>query len=137
MFTGPMEDRLAIRELHDTYSDGVMRVDADTWGAVWADDAHWELMGMNVDGRDNIVGMWTQAMQGFKAVSFVSSPASIEIDGDTAKGRCQTHEVMILADGSSRVIGGRYDDEFVKRDGKWLYSSRIFNIQAEYNAKEE
>jgi len=136
MFTGPMEDRLAIRELHDTYSDAVLRVDADDWGSTWAEEAHWNLMGTPVEGREAIVGLWTQAMQGFKAVSFLSAPSAIEINGDTAKGRCQTHEIMVMADGTSRAVGGRYDDEFVKRDGKWLYSKRVFVIQAEYNAKE-
>jgi len=31
-FTGPMEDRLAIRELHDSYGDAVFRADGDEWG---------------------------------------------------------------------------------------------------------
>ncbi len=32
---GPMEDRLAIRELVDSYNDAVMRFDADAWSANW------------------------------------------------------------------------------------------------------
>jgi uncharacterized protein (TIGR02246 family) len=136
MFTGPIEDRLAIRELNDSYSDAVLRVDAQSWGACWTEDAHWELMGTPVDGRAAIVGLWSQAMAGFASVSFVSSPSAIEVDGDRATGRCQTHEIMVLADGNSRVVGGRYDDEYVKRDGKWFYASRKFNIVAEYRAKD-
>jgi hypothetical protein len=31
--TGPAEDRLAIRELLETYADAVCRRDADDWGA--------------------------------------------------------------------------------------------------------
>lgn len=30
MFTGPLEDRVAIVELNGTYADGVVRFDADT-----------------------------------------------------------------------------------------------------------
>ena len=45
MFTGPLEDRVAIHELNGTYADGVVRIDADTWATVWADDADWDLMG--------------------------------------------------------------------------------------------
>lgn len=134
MFTGPIEDRLAIRELHDSYSDAVMRRDATDWGATWAEDAHWDLMGMPVDGREAIVGLWAGAMAAFEAVSFISSPASLEINGDRATGRCQTHEILVMPDGSSRIVGGRYDDEFVKQGGRWLYSKRVFKIQAEYQA---
>lgn len=38
-FTGPFEDRLALRELLETYADAVTQRDADTWGAIWAEDA--------------------------------------------------------------------------------------------------
>jgi len=37
-FTGPFEDRLAIRELVDSYGDAVARNDAQAWGANWAED---------------------------------------------------------------------------------------------------
>lgn len=136
MFSGPIEDRLAIRELNDTYSDAVLRRDPADWGACWAADAHWELMGMAVEGREAIVGLWTQAMGGFSAVSFICVPSSIEVIGQRAAGRCQTHEIMALADGTTRAVGGRYDDEYVKQDGRWLYASRKFRIVAEYDPKE-
>lgn len=38
-FTGPAEDRLAIRELLETYADAVTRCHADDWAATWAEDA--------------------------------------------------------------------------------------------------
>ena len=137
MFSGSVEDRLAIRELNDTYGDGVVRVDAETWASVWADDAHWNLMGHTVDGKDAIVGFWRQAMGGFDAVSFSCVPASIEIDGDTATSRVQTQEIMRMADGATRVVGGLYDDKLKKIDGKWLFTSRVFKIVAEYNPQGE
>lgn len=42
-FAGPIEDRIAIRELMNTHAHGVMTRDAELWGAIWADDAYWEL----------------------------------------------------------------------------------------------
>lgn len=136
MFTGPIEDRLAIRELHEIYGDGVVRIDAETWGSVWAEDAHWHFMGMEIIGRPAIVETWKGAMTNFEAVSFSCVPASIEVDGDTATSRVQTQEVMKQADGSTRVIGGLYDDKLAKFDGRWLYTSRVFKVVAEYNAQE-
>jgi hypothetical protein len=37
-FSGPIEDQLAIRTLHDSYADAVFRRDAAAWGANWAED---------------------------------------------------------------------------------------------------
>lgn len=137
MFTGPMEDRLAIRELHEVYGDGVVRFDAETWGSVWADDADWDFMGMELKGRDAIVEVWLGAMANFDAVSFQCVPAAIEVDGDTATSRCQTQEVLKGKDGSTRMIGGLYTDELEKRDGRWVYTKRAFQIIAEYNPIQE
>jgi uncharacterized protein (TIGR02246 family) len=136
MFTGPIEDRLAIRELNETYSDGVVRKDAGTWASVWIEEAHWNLMGTAVDGRDAIVALWTQAMSGLEAVSFHCVPTSIEIDGDRAKARCQTQEIMAFKAGNTRMVGGQYEDELIKREGHWLFASRIFKIVAEYKPQE-
>lgn len=131
MFSGPIEDRLAIRELHDAYCDAVLRKDPEDWGALWTEDAVWSLMGTEVVGRKNIVNLWNGAMAQFDAVSFLGIPASLSVTGDTASGRYQTHEILVEK-GEPRVAGGRYDDEFVKIDGQWLYSKRIFVIVAQF-----
>lgn len=130
MFSGPIEDRLAIRELHDSYCDAVLRTDPDDWGALWTEDAVWSLMGTEVVGRENIVNLWNGAMSQFDAVSFVGIPGSLEVTGDTATGSYQTHEILVEK-GEPRIAGGRYDDEFVKIDGQWLYTKRIFNVVAQ------
>ena len=127
MFSGPIEDRLTIRELHDSYCDAVLRTDPDDWGSLWTEDAVWSLMGTEVVGRENIVKLWVGAMGRFDSVSFLGIPGSLEITGDTATGRYQTHEILV-ENGEPRVAGGRYDDEFVKIDGHWFYSKRIFNL---------
>ena len=133
MFTGPFEDRMAIRELHETYADAVVRADATDWGKVWTQDASWSLMGTAVQGRDAIVAMWIGAMSGLDGVSFQCIPSMIAIDGDRATGRCQTQEYMKFKDGTTRAVGGLYEDEMVKQDGRWRYTSRTYRIIAEYN----
>ena len=137
MFTGPIEDRLAIRELHETYGDGVVRFERDTWASVWAEDAQWDFMGMELNGREAIVEMWLGAMSNFDAVSFQCIPAAIEVDGNTARARCQTQEVLKAKDGSTRMVGGLYTDSLEKRAGQWVYTKRAFEVIAEYNPLEE
>lgn len=38
-FSGPLEDRIAIRELMNTHAHGVMTKDAAIWSTIWAEDA--------------------------------------------------------------------------------------------------
>ena len=132
MFKGPLEDRIAIRELAETYADAVVRADAGDWGKVWTEDAHWDLMGNTVDGREAIVAFWKQAMSGLEAVSFQCMPSSLEVNGDRASGRCQTQEYMKIKDGTTRAIGGLYEDEMIRQDGVWLFSKRVYRIVAEF-----
>lgn len=132
MFSGPIEDRVAIAELNGTYADGVVRIDAETWASVWAEDAHWNLMGHTVDGKAAIVAMWQGAMGGLDAVSFQCVPCMIEVTGDTATARVQTQEILKPKDGPTRHVGGLYEDELRKVDGQWRFTKRVFRIVAEH-----
>jgi uncharacterized protein (TIGR02246 family) len=135
MFTGPLEDRVAIAELNGTYADGVVRIDAATWATVWADDAHWDLMGHQTEGKEAIVAFWNGAMSGLEAVSFHCVPCMIAVTGDTAKARVQTQEILKPKEGKTRHVGGLYEDELKKVDGRWLFTSRTFKIIAEFGAE--
>jgi ketosteroid isomerase-like protein len=127
-FTGPVEDQLALRTLHDAYADAVFRRDAQAWGALWAEDAVWNLGQGDVTGKDKIVPMWIGAMGMFSQVAFFCQPGALEVDGDAASGRVYTQEVLTEQDGTLRRIVGCYEDTYVRRDGRWLFSSRRYTI---------
>lgn len=128
-FTGPAEDRLAIRELLDTYADAVTRCDAAAWGETWAEDGVWSMPDYPEfpaqTGRTAIVAMWVEAMKGFAGIMFEAWPGSIAIDGDRAVMTSYTAEVYDR-DGVTVRDRGRYDDVCVKRDGRWCFLSRTF-----------
>jgi ketosteroid isomerase-like protein len=135
-FEGPFEDRLAIRELLEAYSDAVCNVDADAWGATWAEDGVWELPDYpeigKITGKNNIVVAWKAAMAGYPGIVFVATPGSIIVTGDTASSRSYTSEVFNDKDGVTNRHRGRYEDVLVKRAGKWLFKNRRFkNIHKE------
>jgi uncharacterized protein (TIGR02246 family) len=128
-FEGPIEDRLAIRELLEAYADAVCLVDADAWGDTWAEDGVWELPDYpqigKIVGKGNIVTAWKAAMTQFPGIIFVAQPGSIKVSGDQAVVRSYTSEVYDQ-EGVTRRDRGRYDDVMVKRNGKWLFKSRVF-----------
>ncbi len=129
-FTGATEDRLAIRELLDTYSDAVCRVDAQAWGETWDEAGVWELPDYpelaKVEGRAQIVAMWQAAMTQYPGILFVSTPGAIEVQGDRGFVRSYTSEVYDDANGVTRRDRGRYDDIVIKRDGRWRFLKRRF-----------
>lgn len=138
-FTGAYEDRLAIRDLLDTYADAVNRCDADAWGATWAEEAEWSLPDYpeigTTKGRAAIVAMWIEAMKPYPGIMFHAWPGSIEIDGNRATVRSYTSEVYDRNDTTMRDRGV-YEDICVKIDGCWLFAARSFrNIHRQHAPK--
>jgi len=130
-FSGPIEDRLAIRELMDIYADAVNQRDAELWGSTWAEGSSWKLPvipGMeNVSGKENIVAAWNAGMAMFPFIFMSISVGDIQVDGDRATARAYTTEVGTTLDGTEIRPRGQYDDKLIKVDGKWLFIERIFN----------
>lgn len=130
-YVGSIEDRLAIRELLETYNDAVFRRDQEAWTNTWANDAEWVLLGTPISGRENIVQAWLGAMGTFSYVGFFATPGSIIISGDTAETRVYVRETLIEAGGNRRNIEGLYEDKCSKIDGKWFFSRRNYQILQE------
>jgi hypothetical protein len=138
-FTGPVEDRIAIRELMDTHAHGVMTKDAELWGSIWADDASWSLLDYPdlgaFEGKAAIVAAWTESMKSYgldnctRPMVYFMQPGAIEVDGNRATAVAYTIEIYDQPGTNKRIHGtGRYDDELEKRDGKWLFTKRNYGI---------
>ena len=127
-FTGPFEDRLAIRELAERYCDGINRFDADVWGSTWAEDGAWFHANVRTEGRDKIVASWLESMEPFEATGFFCQMAGIQVDGNSATGRVYNHQIARRKDG--QIVQGVYiyDDTYVKRDGRWLFKERLLTV---------
>ena len=136
-FTGPIEDRTAIRELMDTHAHGVMTRDAELWATIWADDAQWELpdypdLGV-FTGKDVIVSGWVESMKHYgldnctKPMIYFMQPGSIEVDGDRAHAVAYTIEIYDDPATNKRIhTTGRYTDELRKIDGEWKFTRRSY-----------
>lgn len=124
--------RDAIEDLVHFYADAVVRRDAAQWAATWANDAVWELgKGRRVEGRDNIVALWTSAMDGFSAVvqSVVNGTAKLDLAAGTGSGRWYIIEHWQRADDSRGILLAYYDDTYVRVDDRWRFASRELVVQ--------
>jgi ketosteroid isomerase-like protein len=128
-FEGPVEDRLAIRELLEAYADAVSRCDAKDWGELWAEDSVWSLPDYpeypDTKGKAAIVAMWVTAMANYPGIMFQAWPGSIIVKGDRAEVRSWTSEVYDQG-GKVHRDRGRYEDICVKQNGRWMFQTRSF-----------
>ena len=128
-FAGSVEDRLAIRERIESYNDAVFRKDADDWAECWAEDANWKVGDNTASGRTAIRELWVRLMEGFEAAGMYVAHGSVAVDGDTANSRSYMLEMLKGADGTERLVSGRYDDTLRRdADGKWRFTGRSYTI---------
>jgi ketosteroid isomerase-like protein len=125
-FTGPIEDRLAIRELYDTYADVSSRGDVEGWLACFTDDGQWNSHIFRCVGPAELRAQWDQVWANFAKVGFLGQVGSIEVDGDTATCRSVAREVISLKSGGVYKLIGTYDDRIVRRHGQWLFARRDY-----------
>jgi hypothetical protein len=130
-FTGPMDHRLAIRELYDTYADGGSRRDRGAWLGCYAEDARWKTHYFDLSGKDVIGATFDEIMQGVAHAKVFTQIGSIEIDRDTAKVRMRQDECLFYEDGRTYELLGFYDDTLVRQDGRWLFQDRIYTVVRE------
>lgn len=131
--TGPVEDLLAIRALVEAYADAVFRHDGDQWINTWAPgpepEPTWNLLGNALTGRETILGAWKHAMGDFSLTGFFCTPGMIYAEGDKGESRIWVQEILKPKNGGDvRRIIGRYDDSYVKIDGRWYIARRDYQI---------
>jgi len=132
VFIGHTEDKLALHELVMTYGDAVSRNNAKDWGNTWAENAIWSVPNFpgleKVEGRDQIVKKWEEAMSNYEYIVFVALLGSLEIIGNEAKGTTYTIEVGTDKNDLKSQTHGQYKDEFIKVDDQWYFQKRVFTI---------
>ncbi|MFC3213043.1 nuclear transport factor 2 family protein [Novosphingobium panipatense] len=124
-FSGPPEDRAAIRELLETYADAASRIDKAQWLDCWAPDAEWITSHAQVRGHDELGRTWDDLFTDMDAMIFFAMPGAIQVAGDTATARCHVREIARIG-GKVMKFAARYDDDLVRHDGRWRFARRTY-----------
>jgi SnoaL-like domain len=127
-------DRLAIRELIDTYAHCADRRNTEGQKSLFTQDTRFvvyiEGQGSEptqvLHGRDALTPVFDD-LNRYEATMHFNGQSTISLDGDRATGEtyCIAHHLFTEAGERKLMIAWlRYGDTFVKLDGAWLFAER-------------
>jgi len=132
---GEAADRLAIRELVDAYAHCADRREAQGQMALFTEDTRFLVFmdaaaaepSQELHGRESLAPVFDN-LNTYDATMHFNGQSTVSLDGDRATGEsyCLAHHLSVGADGqrTMMIASIRYLDEFVKRDGEWLFAER-------------
>jgi len=128
-------DRLAIRELVEAYAHCADRRDANGQMALFTEDTHFVVYmnakdpnpSQELHSRAALAPVFDDLNKYDATMHFVGQSTVLSLTGDRATGEAYTMAHHLTVDGTKRALmiaALRYDDEFVKKDGTWLFAER-------------
>lgn len=124
-------DRMALKELVDTFSNLADVKDVDAQMALFTDNA--EVHSKSGDrvsvmkGKEQIGKAFADYLALFDVVYHLNGQQTVEIKGNEATGISYCF-VTLIRGGKKNQSGVRYRDTYVKVDGKWLIKKRESNF---------
>lgn len=124
-----LESRAAIESLISAYANAFDRIDASLLSAIWHEESTLDLPGFGQAGnRDEILAMAQNSWRQMPHMHHWMANPLIQIEGDSAVGTvaadCLFHDI----EKGPVQVSGLYHDRFERRDGKWAFLSRRFEL---------
>ena len=129
-------DEAAIRRVMDRYCHTVDRGSADDVAVLFADEGALVVFGEVHEGREAVRQWYANYHANFRtkleSLRHKISNVLIEFEGDDAARAVSYMDADGVIKGSEEVLPGigRYDDQFVREGGEWVFGRReIVNYQ--------
>ncbi len=126
-----LADRLAIEDTLARYCRGIDRCDAEELAQVFTEDARIDY-GDGAKPRDQTIDELMAGLGAMRLTQHNIGNVICRIDGDSAKAEtyCVALHILPGQPGEQNdielVVGGRYLDTLVKREGIWLITERLY-----------
>src|SRR5712672_146970 len=128
-------DRLAIRELIETYAHCADRRDAKGQMALFRSDTHFVVYtnaqdptpSQELNTRGELAPVFDDLNKYDTTMHFVGQSTILTLTNDRATGEAYTLAHHLTVGGAKRklmIATLRYNDSFVKTNGEWLFSER-------------
>jgi hypothetical protein len=132
-------DRLAIRELVESYAHCADRRDAKGQMALFTADTHFVVYmnakdpnpSQELDSREQLAPVFADLNKYAATMHFVGQSTILTLTGDRATGEAYTLAHHLTIEGEKRqlmIAALRYYDTFVKMDGTWLFAKRLLYV---------
>jgi hypothetical protein len=125
-----LADRAAIRDVMIRYARGLDRRDFDMVRSCFTSDAYADYRGRAASGIDNIVRNLSR-IDRFQGTTHFMGDQLIDIQGDTADVETYAIDYLLYTlEGTQYMSTGglRYNDKFMRQDGKWLVHHRVMYV---------
>jgi hypothetical protein len=132
-------DRLAIRELVESYAHCADRRDAEGQMSLFTADTHFVVYmnakdptpSQELHSRDELAPVFADLNKYHATTHFVGQSSIFTLTSDRATGEayCLAHHITVDSGNRRLMLASlRYLDTFVKWDGTWLFSERILYV---------
>ena len=121
-----LERLVALQEIRDVIARYAIHYDDKDWeafGTLWAEEAAFVANGVSFEGRDALLAFLTTCLPDDYSGKHMNAPPLVELAADGETATAKTDVVWISQDFENRIVA-RYQDRFVKRDGRWLFLLR-------------
>ena len=136
---GEVEDRLALRELVDTFSTLSDRKEVREQTQLFTANATVEtyrggVLVTKLTGRKEMEDAFGGFLKNFEKVYHINGQQTVTLNGDRASGISYCMVTLIGTDNGKKMktsIGVFYNDEYVRENGRWLIAKRVSNFHWE------
>lgn len=136
MTNNEIAQRLALRELVDTFSNLADEKDVAAQIPLFTADAHINVVMdgkevFDLNGQQQILEAFSGYLSQFSVVYHINGQQTVTINESTAKGIAYCQVTLIKEENGQRIkqtSGVRYHDRYVFQNGKWLIAERLSNF---------
>lgn len=136
MTNNEIAQRLALRELVDTFSNLADEKDVAAQIPLFTADAHINVVMdgkevFDLNGQQQILEAFSGYLSQFSVVYHINGQQTVTINESTAKGIAYCQVTLIKEENGQRIkqtSGVRYHDRYVFQNGKWLITERLSNF---------
>jgi uncharacterized protein (TIGR02246 family) len=123
-----VEDHLEIQNLVARYCHAIDSGDGDAFAAAFTESGVLDAGQLQLEGRPALRTFAEQLPQVHRAPRHVASNLVIDGDGDGATLQAYVQMFVLAGEPPRQEIAasGRYADELVREDGRWVFTRRVF-----------
>ena len=126
---GAVEARIAIGDLVNRYFQRLDQGDFAGVAQLFAPEAVFEYPGGSVEGRHGLERFFAAQLEKYDAWWHYGHGHVVElVDGRAAIGSLDAHAEHVEGD-TCVVAGIRYDDRYVRQEGRWLLGERALQLR--------